>query len=461
MKFCKLHAFGCASLILFAANALAQGGVSPSIKSETPASSVSVSDEKILQFSEWSIHFQATSITQMHSYFHSAYSGQNSLLSNYEIPSTGTATLFIGHKLWANAALYANPEESMGSGIASTHGIAAFPNGESFRVDDPNPLTSLSRLFIQQEFGFGGPKEKVEDDLNQFSGEKDIERLNVVAGKFSLNDYFDNNSYSYDPRAQFLNWALMDTGAWDYAADTRGYTWGVMTELHEAQWSIRASIAQVPVTANGTKLEGDLTHAHAENVEAEYRYRIYEKPGKLRVLYFSNQAHMGSYREAINLGQKTSMVPDVSVTRAYRTKFGFGVNLEQELTLDLGVFSRIGYNDGATETWSFTEIDRSISVGASLKGTVWKRQSDVIGLAFMWDGLSQDHQDYLAAKGLGFLIGDGGLSYAPEEVIEAYYCYQFLKELSFTLDFQGVNHPAFNTDRGPVAIYGLRVHYEI
>lgn len=461
MKFSIIVAFLAICFILKYSNVYAQGGVSPSVKSETPASSVSVSDEKTPQFGEWSIHFQATSITQTHSYFHSAYSGQNSLLSNYEIPSTGTATLFIGHKLWSNAYLFANPEESMGSGLASTHGIAAFPNGESFRVDDPNPLTSLSRLFIQQEFGFGGGKEKVEDDLNQFSAEKDIHRLTLVAGKFSLNDYFDNNSYSHDPRTQFLNWALMDTGAWDYAADTRGYTWGVMTEFHEAQWSIRAAIAQVPVTANGIKLEGDLTHAHAENIEGEYRYKIQGRPGKLRGLYFSNQAHMGSYREAINLGVKMGAIPDASATRAYRTKSGFGINLEQELTPDLGVFSRLGYNDGATETWSFTEIDRSISLGASLKGTSWKRQSDVLGLALLWDGLSQDHQDYLAAKGLGFLIGDGGLSYAPEEVIEAYYCYQFLKELSITLDFQGVNHPGFNADRGPVAIYGLRLHYEI
>jgi high affinity Mn2+ porin len=411
--------------------------------------------------SDWNEHFQATSITQTHNAFHSPYSGALSVTPTYEVPTSGTATLFIGHKLWKDAYAFTNPEESMGGGIAQTHGIAAFPNGEIYRVDDPSPKTNLSRLFIEQDFGLGGEKEKLEDDINQFARSVDVERVILVAGKFSLNDYLDQNAYSHDPRTQFFNWALMDTGAWDYSADTRGYTWGIVTELHLTNWSYRVALVQVPKIANGMMLDGDLTRAHSENLEVEYRHKFSNHPGRVRLLGYMNQADMGNYRLAIDQAAANHVTPDITQTRSYSTKYGFALNIEQELTPDLGLFSRIGWNDGATETWAFTEIDRSFSVGLSLKGTRWHRADDVFGFAIIVDGLSKDHEDYLAAGGLGFIIGDGALNYAPEEIIETYYSYQLIKPLSLTLDLQGVNHPAYNADRGPLAIYGLRVHYEI
>jgi high affinity Mn2+ porin len=396
----------------------------------------------------WSTHFQATTVTQVPTAFHSPYAGPNSLQTGFQIPSSLTSTLFIGHKLWQNGYIFVNPEESAGSGLSYTHGIAAFPNGEIYRVDDPKPVLNLSRFFVQQDFGFGGGKEKIDDDLNQFEAEKDIRRLTLVAGKFSLNDYLDNNAYAHDPRTQFLNWALMDNGAWDYAADVRGYTWGLFTEIHLENWSYRFALVQVPMVANGADLDGNLTQAHGENLEAEYRYQFSSHPGKVRVLGFANQAKMGSYAESLALAKSTSTTPDITATRRYRTKYGFGLNVEQELTKDLGLFARIGWNDGSTESFVFTEIDRSFSVGASLKGTSWHRSDDLFGLA-------------LIAGGMGFLLGDGNLNYAPEEVVELFYSYQLFKSLALSLDLQGINHPGYNSDRGPLAVYGFRVHYEI
>jgi high affinity Mn2+ porin len=421
---------------------------------------------------DWSHHFQLTTITQTHFGFHSPYQGVNSLSSRYEIPSSVTSTIFLGHKLWRGAYLFVNPEESIGSGLSATHGIAGFPNGEIYRVDDPSPKTNLSRLFYQQEFGWGDESEKIEDDKNQFAAKKDVERATFIAGKFSLNDYFDDNAYSHDPRTQFMNWALMDNGAWDYAADTRGYTWGFYGELHLKYWSFRVAVVQVPAIANQLDLDGDIVHANAENIEMERRYALAGHPGVVRLLGYVNHAHMGNYRQAIQQGLASGTTPDVTTTRAYSSKYGWGLNLEQEVTADLGVFSRIGWDDGATETWAFTEIDRDLSFGASLKGTSWRRADDTIGLAFMVNGLSKDHADYLSAGGNGFLVGDGPiagspsgggpyLNYAPEQIVEAYYSYKVFKPLSLTADFQFVNHPGYNSDRGPVPIYAFRMHFEI
>ncbi|MBC7397173.1 MAG: carbohydrate porin [Bdellovibrionales bacterium] len=450
----------CFCIYLGQAQSFAQPPTSPTSETEIPSSSTSPSAPSRSEI-EWSQHFQLTTVTQTHSGLHSPYSGPLSLTNRYEIPSSLTATLFIGHRLWQNAYAFVNPEESIGAGLNSTHGIAAFPNGEVYRVDDPSPKINLSRLFIQQDFNLGHEKEKIEDDANQFDQEKSIERITVVAGKFSLNDYLDGNSYSHDPRTQFFNWALMDTGAWDYAADTRGYTWGVMTELHLKKWSVRFALVQVPAIANGIALEGDLKNAHAENLELEYRYALLEHPGKMRLLLFSNQARMGNYRTSIRQGLASAQSPDITDSRTFSSKTGFALNLEQEISSDLGTFARLGWNDGSTETWAFTEIDRSIAFGLSLKGSGWTRPSDVFGLAVMLNGLSKDHADYLGAGGLGFIIGDGKLNYALEQIIETYYSLQLFKSLSATADFQGVNHPGYNADRGPLAVYGFRLHFEI
>lgn len=451
-----------ASFFFLAEVTLAEDGspVSPKVEEETPKAAPTETLSAPVS-SEWTNHFQATTVTQARGGITSPYAGPNSLSAAYENRTSITATLFTGHKLWKDAYAIVNPEESAGGGLSGTHGIAGFPNGEIYRVDDPNPKINLSRAFVQQDIGLGGETEKIEDDLNQFEATKAIDRLTVVAGKFSLNDYFDDNTYSHDPRTQFLNWALMDNAAWDYAADTRGYTWGLYLELHLTQWSFRFAIVQEPTVANQLDLDPHLLHANSENYESEYRYNLFARPGKARLLFFTNHADMGNYQESLTLAAQTQSTPDITQTRNYSTKWGFGLNVEQEITSDLGVFSRLSWNNGTTESWAFTEVDRAFSVGGSLKGTSWHRSSDNVGVAIMVNGLSQGHFSYLSAGGLGFMLGDGQLKYAPEEILEAYYLYKLSKPVGISPDVQFVNHPGYNSDRGPAAVYALRFHYEI
>jgi high affinity Mn2+ porin len=411
--------------------------------------------------SDWTNHFQATTVTQARGRITSPYAAENSLAAGYENRTSLTATLFTGHKLWSGAYAIVNPEESAGSGLSGTHGIAGFPNGEIYRVDDPNPRINLARAFIQQDISLGGPTEKIEDDLNQFSATKAIDRVTIVAGEFSLNDYFDDNSYSHDPRTQFLNWALMDNGAWDYASDTHGYTWGLYLELHLTQWSVRFAAVQEPTVANQLDLDPHILKANSENAEVEYRYTIQEKPGKARFLFFTNHADMGNYQDSLNLAAQTHSLPDITQTRNYSTKWGMGLNFEQEVTSELGLFSRLSWNNGTTESWAFSEIDDAFSLGASLKGTPWHRPDDVTGLALVVNGLSHDHLTYLTAGGQGFMLGDGGLNYSPEEILEFYYLYKLSKPVGISPDFQYVRNPAYNADRGPAAVFALRLHYQI
>jgi high affinity Mn2+ porin len=410
---------------------------------------------------QWSNHFQATTVTQAKGAITSPYGGPHSLSEGYENRTSMTATLFTGHRLWKDAYAFVNPEESGGSGLSGTQGIAGFPNGEIYRVSDPTPQINLSRAFIQQDFELGGESEKIEDDINQFQAVKSIDRFTFVFGKFSLNDYFDNNTYTHDPRTQFLNWSLMDNGAWDYAADTRGYDWGFYFELHLTAWSFRFALVQESAVANGLDLDSHLLKAHAENFEVEYRYMLKEHPGKARLLSYTNQADMGNYQNTLNLAAQTHTTPDITQTRSYCTKYGFGLNLEQEISSNIGVFSRLGWNNGATESWAFTEVDRTESLGASIKGALWNRADDLVGGAVIVNELSSVHASYLAAGGEGFLLGDGALNYAPEEIFEAYYLYKLSRPVGISPDFQFVKNPGYNADRGPAAIFALRFHYEI
>jgi high affinity Mn2+ porin len=304
----------------------------------------------------------------------------------------------------------------------------------------------------------GGDNEYIKPDKNQLGTIESQNRLTLVVGKFSLADFFDGNSYSHDPRTQFVNWAIMDNGAWDFAADTRGYTWGCMLEYNRAKWALRLASVLEPKVANQLDLDMNIAQAHSENAEFEYRYNAGSHPGKISCLAFANHAHMGNYRDSINL---SPVNPDITQTETYCLKYGFGLDFEQELTKNLGCFARAGWNDGATETWAFTEIDRTISLGLSLNGSSWKRPDDICGVALDINGLSQDHKDYLEAGGYGFIIGDGRLSYAPEEVAETYYAWKMCDHFTFTGDFQFVNNPAYNQDRGPVSILAVRLHYEL
>ena len=412
---------------------------------------------RLLDLTEWTFHTQATTISQGNFAFHAPYSGPNSLSPEAEARTSFTSTEFVGRRLWSGGSIYFNPEYIAGQAVSKTLGLAGAPNGETYRVDTPSFKLVLSRLYFQQVWGLSGETEHFDSGQNQLAGDVATKRITLVLGKFSLVDFFDRNAYSSDPRNQFTNWALFTNGAWDYAADTRGYTYGIYGEYSHPEWAVRAASVLEPRQPNQETMETRVGRARGDQVEAEWRYARNDHPGKLRLLSYVNQSDAGSYSDALGL---SPVNPDVAQTRAYRTKYFFGLNLEQAITYDLGFFSRAGWNNGTTETWAFTEIDRTFAAGLSLAGTKWGRAGDRIGLAMVVNGLSPEHRQYLAAGGLGFIIGDGALNYAPEQIVETYYAFHVWRYWTLTTDVQGVKNPAYNADRGPVLILGERVHLE-
>jgi high affinity Mn2+ porin len=409
----------------------------------------------------FSAHAQSTMVTQYHDHFHSPYLGPNSLLPSERAATTATGTIFLAARLRDccddTTDIVFNPEFSSGSGLSGTKGMAGFPNGEATRAGTIEPTPYVARLFLRQTWGLGGKQEKVEDDANQIAGMRDVDRLTVLVGKMSAGDLVDNNKYSHDPRNQFLNWSLMDNGAWDYPANARGYSYGIGIEANEECSAFRYGIFLEPAEANSPAFDSQIMKALGEVWEWEDRWKIGEHPGAIRYLAYLNHAHMGKYRDALALAPVN---PDITTTREYRIKYGFGINFEQELTKDLGVWARWGWNDGQSESWAFTEIDNTVAAGLALKGRRWCRPGDTVGLALVSNGLSDAHMDYLAASGVGFIVGDGALNYAREDILETYYDFEFKKGIHFVLDLQGVEHPAYNADRGPLVVWSMRAHFE-
>jgi len=407
----------------------------------------------------WSVHAQATVVAQTHGPFRSPYLGLNSLQSRRESRGSLTTTLFLGLKLKRGTELYANPEVAGGKGLSGVLGLADFPNGEITRVSTPTPKPYLGRVFIRQTWGLGGGSEFVEAGPNQLGGSQPVSRLTLTLGKISVTDLFDTNTYSHDPRTQFLNWALMDNGAWDYPADARGYTWGLALELTQHRWSFRVGSFMEPVRANQMALDGHLRRNHGEVAELELRHAVSGRAGKVKFLAYVNHANMGSYRLALS---KRPVNPDITQTRRPDTvKYGLGLNLEQALTSDVGAFLRLGWNDGKTETWAFTEIDRTAHLGLQAQGRAWRRPQDVVGLAAVRSGLAPDHRDYLAAGGYGFLVGDGRLNPGSERLLEAYYAFKVVRTFTLTPNYQFFINPAYNRDRGQVSVWALRLHWEM
>jgi high affinity Mn2+ porin len=405
---------------------------------------------------DWSIHAQSTVIEQWHGGFTSPYEGENSLDGQAEDAHTVSATLFLGRALWSGAGIYLDPEMTQGGGLSGTLGLAGFSNGEATHTSGGNaPQFDIARLFVRQTIGLGGAREPVTDDQNQLCGSEDVNRLTLTLGKLSATDIFDNNSYSHDPRTQFLNIALGGNGAWDFPANTKGYTSGFAAEWNRSSSTLRWGVFLEPSLADGPDLDYHLAKAWGQVAEGEQRYTVDGHPGALRLLGFWNRADMGSYSEAT-----AEAHPDITTTRAYRSKTGAGLNWEQELAGGLGAFARLGFDDGHTETWAFTEIDRTASAGLSLKGSPWGRSPDTLGLAAVVNGLSDEHRAYLAAGGYGFAIGDGRLTYGTEDILESYYDWKPVPWLALAFDYQFVEHPAYNRDRGPVSILATRAHWE-
>lgn len=404
----------------------------------------------------WNWHVQNTDIVQYHPGFPSRYSGPNSLSSANEVKETVSLDLLVGLRLWSGAEFHVDGLMWQGFGLTDARGIDGFPNGEAFRLGTEVPNVNFTRVFIRQTIGLGGEQETLEDDQFQLAGKRDISRVTLTLGRMSAKDIFDNNAYANDSRTQFMNWALMANEAWDYPGDSLGYITGFAAELNQPNWAIRYGIFQMPRVSNGTALDFHILEAWGMVTELERRYTIASHSGTVRLLAFLNQAHMGSYQAALDSPTRPA---DITATRAYRYKYGFGLNLEQELAKNIGAFARLGWSDGDNEAWVFSDVDRTATLGLSIKGESWNRPNDTIGLAGVLNGLSRLHRDFFATGGVGILAGDGALTYGLEEILETYYDFQVWKTIHVSVDYQFINHPAFNRDRGPVSVFGARLHW--
>lgn len=422
------------------------------------ASAYTVFAQDTLKQQRFNLHFQQTIITQNKPAFNAKYTGDNSLLTKTETQTSLTTTFYGGARLWRGAQVYFNPEMSGGAGFSQTLGVAGFPNGETFRVGGDAPKIYIARAYFTQHFEWGNDKDTLNDDLNQLGGTLSKRHFTITAGKFGMADFFDGNSFSHDPRTQFMNWSLMSNGAWDYPANTRGYVLGLYTEYAQPSWTLRFAFTMGTIEANGAIWDQRIGHSNSQTLEFEKRYTLNGQKGAVRVLAFNNNGKMGNYHDAL---LKNPLAPNVDDVLAYgHRKYGFGINAEQYLSNDLGVFAKASYNDGHTETWFFTEIDRSLSLGGVLKGTSWKRPDDEVGLAFVANGISKPHRDYLAAGGYGFIIGDGRLNYATEMIGEFYYKINASKNIALSPGYQFIVNPAYNKDRGPVNVFAVRMHVE-
>ena len=416
----------------------------------------SASDEQ-----RWNLFFQATSVGQYHGTFNSPYEGPYSLQDYPERNVSLTTTLFLGLRLEKNTELYFNPEIAGGRGFSGVNGLANSSNGELPRVASATPKPYLARLYVTHDFGFGNDEEAVESDENQLAGKRPMTRYTIAIGRFTVTDFFDDNRYSHDPRTQFLGWGVMYNGAWDYPADVRGYTWGWVNEFHTRHWSLRYASAMMPKEANGLRFDRKILVNRGDVFEGEYRFEIRKHPGAIRLLNYENHARAGTYSESIQQARASGGVPDITATRKDGTlKYGFGVNTEQEITKVVGIFGRLGWNDGKTESFAFTAIDRLATIGVSVNGRPWRRPFDTVATEFTAAGISGVHAVYLAEGGHDFLIGDGALRYGPESIEESYYSARLVKWLFASFDLQHVANPAYNRDRGPVWISSIRLHME-
>lgn len=407
----------------------------------------------------YSLHFQGTATDQGHPSFHSSIpDGPESMRSHGQTDETTDMTLFMGARIGA-LELYADPEMDQGFGLSNTLGVAGYTSGEAYKVGEHVPYFTLPRLFGRYVFGLGGEAQTVEDSPNQLASTYDANNVTLTLGKFSVTDIFDNNGYAHDPRADFLNWSIIDMGAFDYAANSWGYTYGSSVEWNQNWWTLRAGVFDMSRQPNDKYLVRGFGQYQAV-AEAEERHTLFDHPGKVKALFFATSADMGSYADAIALGNQADTTPSTALVRHNQLRPGGGINVEQEVTSDLGAFLRVSMNDGTKEAYDFTEINRSVSGGLSLKGERWSRPDDTFGLGGAINGISKQAQQYFTAGGQGILIGDGSLNYAAENIVEAYYKYTIIKSLSTTLDYQFVNNPAYNQDRGPIHVFAARAHME-
>lgn len=407
-----------------------------------------------------SIHGQSTFIEQYHPAFHSPYTGPLSLDPRGHSDETLSVSVFLGVRLWQRAEFYVNPELLQGFGLSNSTGVASFTNGEAFKVGSRSPIGKISRVFLRQTFSLGDTKEGMESDPNQLADNRPVDRITFTVGKYAVVDIFDDNKYAHDSRAGFLNWTINEMGAFDMASPAFNYTYGATAEWYQAWWAVRAGFFLEPTCPNSKDI--DTTFRQFQPVmELEERHQLSGQPGKLKLLVFGKHVNAGSFAEAVASAEPTGQAPNTAQVRKGRVwGYGGGLNLEQQISANLGTFARASVQAGQYEEFAFTQVQQSVSAGLVLTGTKWGRDNDAVGLSMVVDGIFRQEQAYLAAGGTGIIIGDGRLNYGPEEVVEIYYKVAPWDWAAITPDYQFVNHPAYNRDRGAVSVFGVRLHME-
>jgi len=415
---------------------------------------------------------QANSIFQMHGHFHSPYEGANSLRNTFETKASEVATLYLGYQLQPNSRfntdLIVAFENAGGRGVSQALGLGGELNLDVVRNPSLSSKPYLARGVIHQTIGL--TDEMVDQARGPFTlaTKVPVRRFEIRVGKMSLPDTLDMNSVGSDSHLQFTNWTIDNNGAWDYAADTRGYTVGGILEYDDRVWSVRYALAAMPVVANDISLDWALSRANGQNWEFELRKGLLsaalrsKRPGAVRVLTFMNHAHMGTYREAVKaFTSGVDATPDITKHEHFgAVKYGFGLNTEQEVTDSLRLFARFGWNEDQHESFAYTEVGETVLVGGDYKGSDWKRANDKVGVAFVSNALKRDHQNYLRFGGKGFLLGDGGLTYGRENILEWYYNAHLWRGLYLMAGGSYVADPGYNRDRGPVYVPAARVHVE-
>ncbi len=410
---------------------------------------------------QWAIHGQSTTVWAYQPAFRSSYEGAHSLPAAANGRETFDLTIFAGVRPWQGAEIWVNPEIDQGFGLGNTFGVAGYLSGEAYKLGATDPYARLARAFFRQTIDLGGESEAVDPGANQLGGTQSADRVVFTIGKFPLTDMFDGNQYAHDPRADFLNWSILDLGTFDYAADSWGSTYGAAAEWYQGRWTARVGAFDLTNIPNSAYLNIPLLQQTQYVAELEERHTLWSRPGKLKALYWISFGNLGTYNDALALGAATGQTPSTGDVRHWRSKYGVGLNLEQQITADLGVFARAGWSQGSVEEDEFTDINQSVSFGVSLTGRRWGRPNDTVGLAGAINQISHAGKEYLAAGGLGGIIGDGQLPKAgPEQILETYYDFAAFSFANVAADYQFVNNPAYNRQRGPVSVFSLRLHAE-
>jgi high affinity Mn2+ porin len=438
--------------LLLAFSVKADGAPQASADASSTADALPAADRE-----SFAVHGQFTYVEQETLSFNAPYQGANSL-SPRSGAQTTDATLYLGTRLWRDAEGWINGEIDQGFGLNNTLGAAGFPSGEAYKVGKSQPYLRLPRLFIRQTLNSDDTGLALDAAANQLGGVQSANRVTITLGKFSVGDIFDANQFAHDPRVDFLNWAAIDAGTFDYAADAWGYTVGAAVEWYRGSWTVRGGLFDLSTIPNSPHLDPGF-HEFQSIVEVERRHEIGTSPGRILLTVFETRGRMGLLNDAVNLSLSTGAAVDIAAVRQYRTRLGAHLNLEQRISADLGLFARLGRAAGNVESYEFTDIDRSMAAGVSLQGTRWHRAKDNVGLVIIDNGISAARQNFLNAGGLGILVGDGRLPHpGPEQIIESYYSWEFLGTAHLSFDYQLIAHPAYNRDRGPASVLAVRLH---